>query len=121
MTGALAHRDSAGGEETVSRGEVQVMHAGTGITHSEFNAALVKPRAFCKSGFSRIGMGTNLAITKARPAEQPGVFHQVVAPFDQAQDGQQPIHADARVSMASLNAEDTVEVAIADGRMHGYQ
>jgi redox-sensitive bicupin YhaK (pirin superfamily) len=35
--GALAHRDSTGGEETLRPHEVQRMTAGTGIRHSEFN------------------------------------------------------------------------------------
>ena len=37
LEGALAHRDSMGNVETIHAGEVQVMSAGTGIEHSEFN------------------------------------------------------------------------------------
>jgi redox-sensitive bicupin YhaK (pirin superfamily) len=39
VSGALAHEDSTGGRETIGAGEVQRMTAGTGITHSEFNAS----------------------------------------------------------------------------------
>lgn len=38
IRGTLAHRDSMGHIATIERGEVQYMSAGTGITHSEFNA-----------------------------------------------------------------------------------
>lgn len=38
LSGALAHRDSMGNVHTIQSGEVQVMSAGTGITHSEYNA-----------------------------------------------------------------------------------
>ncbi len=38
LSGALAHRDSSGGEGVLQRGDVQYMSAGTGIRHSEFNA-----------------------------------------------------------------------------------
>ncbi|MBP5982233.1 MAG: pirin family protein [Fluviicola sp.] len=38
LVGALKHRDSMGNEATITAGEIQVMSAGTGIQHSEFNA-----------------------------------------------------------------------------------
>jgi quercetin 2,3-dioxygenase len=37
LDGALAHKDSMGNGETIHQNEVQVMSAGTGIFHSEFN------------------------------------------------------------------------------------
>ena len=39
LEGALMHRDSMGNEGVIHNGEVQVMSAGTGIQHSEFNAS----------------------------------------------------------------------------------
>jgi redox-sensitive bicupin YhaK (pirin superfamily) len=39
LEGALMHRDSMGNEGIIKFGEVQVMSAGTGIEHSEFNAS----------------------------------------------------------------------------------
>jgi redox-sensitive bicupin YhaK (pirin superfamily) len=35
--GTVAHRDSMGNETEIRAGEFQIMSAGTGITHSEFN------------------------------------------------------------------------------------
>lgn len=37
LAGTLAHKDSTGNEETIKTGEVQIMSAGTGLTHSEYN------------------------------------------------------------------------------------
>jgi quercetin 2,3-dioxygenase len=37
LEGTVEHKDSMGNSGTISRGEVQVMSAGTGIYHSEFN------------------------------------------------------------------------------------
>ena len=43
LEGALEHRDSMGNRGVIHPGEVQVMSAGTGITHSEFNHSKEKP------------------------------------------------------------------------------
>jgi quercetin 2,3-dioxygenase len=37
FTGTLSHKDSTGGEGEIQSGEVQVMSAGTGVVHSEYN------------------------------------------------------------------------------------
>lgn len=39
LSGSIAHKDSAGNEKTLPAGEFQLMSAGRGISHSEFNAS----------------------------------------------------------------------------------
>lgn len=43
IEGALAHRDSSGGDGVIRPGEVQKMSAGTGVTHSEMNPSPDEP------------------------------------------------------------------------------
>jgi redox-sensitive bicupin YhaK (pirin superfamily) len=46
LEGALEHRDSLGNHGVVNAGEMQVMTAGTGIRHSEFNGLSDAPLRF---------------------------------------------------------------------------
>ncbi len=43
LEGALEHKDSTGGGGVIRPGEVQYMGAGSGVTHSEFNASKTDP------------------------------------------------------------------------------
>ncbi|RIJ34031.1 pirin family protein [Pontibacter oryzae] len=46
LKGALAHQDSTGTSEVIETNEVQIMSAGSGLTHSEFNASKTEPVNF---------------------------------------------------------------------------
>jgi len=46
VQGALTHEDSLGTKQTLGRGSVQYMTAGTGVRHSEHNRDTEKPARF---------------------------------------------------------------------------
>jgi quercetin 2,3-dioxygenase len=46
LSGALRHKDSMGNVHVIRQGDIQVMSAGTGITHSEYNASDKQPVNF---------------------------------------------------------------------------
>ena len=46
LDGALEHHDSMGNGSVIRPGELQLMRAGTGVTHSEYNHSSVDPVHF---------------------------------------------------------------------------
>lgn len=65
LLGDLQHRDSMGNGEVIRQGDIQVMSAGTGITHSEFN-----PNADRPVNFLQIWIIPNEANVKPRYEQQ---------------------------------------------------
>ena len=51
LSGTLAHQDSMGNATHIHAGDVQRMSAGSGVTHSEFNASSVEPVHFLQIWF----------------------------------------------------------------------
>lgn len=46
LKGALAHKDSMGSEHVINTGDIQIMSAGSGLMHSEYNASKTEPVNF---------------------------------------------------------------------------
>ena len=118
-SGAITHKDSLGNAGRTEAGDVQVMSAGSGIRHAEFNAETDTTTLFqiwieptTRGGTPDWG---------ARPfpkADRAGRFVTLASGMGEAGDAL-PIRADARVAGATLKAGESVDYDLGEGR-HAY-
>src|SRR6516162_11725600 len=117
--GAVTHRDSLGNEGRTAAGDVQVMSAGTGIRHSEYNLEPETTKIF-QIWIQPVSRGQKPS-WGARPFpkhDRSGRFVTLASGIDGEADAL-PIRADARVLGATLKAGETAEYRLAEGR-HAY-
>jgi hypothetical protein len=114
-TGAISHQDSMGNKGRTAAGDVQVMSAGTGVTHAEYNLEDEETTLF------------QIWIETDRPGAEPGWG---AKPFPkesrqgkfqllasgEPDDGALTINADARILGATLNAGETLSYDAAPDR-----
>ncbi|MCB2073635.1 MAG: pirin family protein [Novosphingobium sp.] len=117
--GAITHRDSLGNEGRTEAGDVQVMSAGTGIRHSEFNLEDEETRLF-QIWILPDSFGENPS-WGARPFpkdDRSGRFVTLASGM-RGDDDALPIRADARVAGAMLRAGESTSYALGTDR-HAY-
>ena len=114
--GVLGHRDTLGSEGTIHAGDVQVMSAGEGIRHAEFNKGDVPLRLYQIWLQPRETGGAPRWGTKPFPrAHRAGRFAVLASGFGDDADAL-AIRADARLLGATLTAGETIRQPLARGR-----
>jgi redox-sensitive bicupin YhaK (pirin superfamily) len=118
VDGRLAHRDSLTGAHILGRNEVQVMAAGDGIVHSEFNASDTEPshslQIWIEARTEDLSPSyQQIAFT---PEDTRGRLHLLAAPEAANPARTAVINQDARVYVTEVDANDRVTHALPDGR-----
>ena len=117
--GAITHQDSLGNKGRTEAGDVQVMSAGTGIRHSEYN---LEPETTTLFQIwiqpSARGLKPSWGSKPFPKGDRSGRFVTLASGFA-GDDDALPIRADARVLGATLNAGETAEYLLGEGR-RGY-
>ena len=109
--GAITHRDSLGNEGRTEAGDVQVMSAGSGIRHSEYNLEPTKTRIFQIWIEPAERGGQQTWGSKPFPkADRSGKLVTIASGFKDDEDAL-PIRADARVLATTLKAGESAEYA----------
>ncbi len=114
-TGAITHRDSMGNSGRTAAGDVQVMSAGTGVTHSEFNLEDEETTLFQIWILpDQAGGNPGWGQRDFPKADRSGRFVTLASGIEG--DDALPIRANARVAAASVNAGEKVTYDLGEGR-----
>ena len=116
LKGALQHKDSMGNGSVLRAGELQRMSAGSGITHSEFNASKDEPVHLYQIWLlpEKRGIEPSYEERTFDPEGKQGQW-QTIASRD-ARNGSMRINQDATVSLASLNGGSKLQYPLTPGR-----
>lgn len=107
--GAITHQDSLGNEGRTEAGDVQVMSAGSGIRHSEYNLESTKTRIFQIWIEPTARGGQPTWGSKPFPkGDRSGKLVTIASGFEHDTDAL-PIRADARVLATTLKAGESAE------------
>lgn len=112
--GAITHKDSLGNAGRTEAGDIQVMHAGTGVTHAEYNLEPGETRIF-QIWISPTTRGVSPGWGMRAFPKADGLV--AMADGRTSADGSAlPLHADAAVMAATLRAGEMVRHTLGTGR-----
>lgn len=109
LEGALEHKDSMGTGSVIRPGDVQMMSAGSGVQHSEFNHSAREPVHFLQIWIMTNEHGAEPRYQEAHfgEAEKRGHLRLIIAPQgEDAGDGALVVRQDARVYAGLFNGDE---------------
>lgn len=119
--GALAHKDSQGNGSTIRPDQVQLMSAGRGIRHSEFNPSDAEPARLLQIWImpDKRGYEPNYQEAVVEPTKIRNRFGELVTP--DGANGSLSIRQDARVLRGQFEGGTTAEVTLDPKRYYWLQ
>ena len=100
--GVLEHKDNMGNVESLPAGEFQLMSAGTGVTHSEYNPSDSEAVEFLQIWIEPNEQGIDPGYQQ-KQFDQVDGFQLIASPT--AENGSLKLHQDARLYQLRLNAD----------------
>ena len=116
LEGALAHQDSMDENTVIRPDDVQMMSAGTGIRHSEFNASETEQVHFLQIWIvpDRTGVTPRYDQKHFPIGEKRGQFRLIISP--DGDEGSLPVYQDTRIYAGLFDGDEQQTVTLADNR-----
>jgi len=116
LSGRLRHRDSMGNGEDIHSGEIQLMRAGSGVQHSEFNPSDSEAVHLLQIWIMPDEQGLAPGYWQKTFPEEAKRGRWCLLASPDAADGSLRIHQGAKLSAALLDGAETLDYPIATGR-----
>lgn len=114
LKGALSHKDSMGNKRAIEVGEIQVMSAGTGLTHSEFNDSKTDEANFLQLWIipQEMNVTPHYEQRKFSDSDKTNQLQTVVAPKDKLIGEALPISQQAYIYRSTLETGKTIDLKL---------
>jgi redox-sensitive bicupin YhaK (pirin superfamily) len=119
LEGALEHKDSMGTGSVIRPGDVQMMSAGTGVRHSEFNSSATEALHFLQIWIvpGAKGVAPRYQQVHFAPEEKRGRLRLIISP--EGTGGSLAVHQDARVYAGLFDGGEQASLAL-DADRYAY-
>jgi redox-sensitive bicupin YhaK (pirin superfamily) len=116
LAGSLAHKDSMGNSRVLKPGAIQLMRAGSGVRHSEFNPSPTEPAHLLQIWITPDSRGLTPAYTEWTPV--PGRENDIktLVISSDGRDGSATIAQDASIYLLKLRPGTTTSHELTTGR-----
>ncbi len=116
LEGALEHQDSLGNGHQLKPGQIQLMSAGQGVAHSEFNPSARDPLHFLQIWIQPRTRGLTPSYTEWHPQAKHADAAKVLVISPDGREGSATIHQDADIYRIRLKPGQTVTHTLQPGR-----
>ncbi|WP_299227963.1 pirin family protein [uncultured Psychroserpens sp.] len=122
LKGALSHKDSMGNKRAIEVNEVQVMSAGTGLTHSEFNDSKTEEVNFLQLWIipEKQSVKPNYEQRKFSSENKKNQLLTVVAPKDRLEGEALPISQQAYIYRSNIDNGKSIDLKVKSGQNGFY-
>jgi quercetin 2,3-dioxygenase len=119
--GTLEHKDSMGNGRQLKPGQIQLMSAGSGVAHSEFNPSRSEPAHFLQIWIKPRAQGLKPSYTEWHPSPESESSAKVLVISPDGRENSATIHQDADIYRIRLRAGQSITHDVKPGRGVWFQ
>ncbi|MFT6794493.1 MAG: redox-sensitive bicupin YhaK (pirin superfamily) [Rubritalea sp.] len=116
LSGALSHEDSMGNNRKLTPGMIQLMSAGSGVTHSEFNPSPTDSTQLLQIWIRPNKQNLTPSYTEWEPNEEQRKLSKALIISEDGRGQSATIHQDVSIYKLQLKADESISHELATGR-----